>query len=140
MNNNKGRNIRILSLSVIMAMSLGIYGCSAKSDSVGSNLPSDSSQTTTESGSSQASSESAAESGGVELTVDELKAFDGQDGQPAYVAVDGIIYDVSETRKWKNGKHENGVVAGTDLTELINASPHGKSILGEAKIVGKIKQ
>lgn len=139
MNKNNGRKIRILSVSVIMAMSLGVYGCSAKSDSAGTNLPAETSQTTAENTSNETSTETANASGSIELTLDELKAFDGQDGQPAYVAVDGVIYDVSETRKWKNGKHENGIVAGIDLTELINSSPHGKSILGEAKIVGKIK-
>lgn len=73
------------------------------------------------------------------LTLDELKQYDGQNGNAAYVAVDGVIYDVTRVRKWKDGKHEMGVTAGQDLTDLISQSPHGKSILSEAPIVGKIK-
>lgn len=73
------------------------------------------------------------------LTLEELKQYDGQNGNPAYVAVDGIIYDVSKVRKWKDGKHEMGVTAGQDLSELIGQSPHGKAILSEATVVGKIK-
>lgn len=73
------------------------------------------------------------------LTLDGLKQYDGQNGNSAYVAVDGVIYDVTRVRKWKDGKHEMGVTAGQDLTDLISQSPHGKSILSEAPIVGKIK-
>ncbi|NLG57268.1 MAG: cytochrome B5, partial [Clostridiales bacterium] len=29
------------------------------------------------------------------MTLEELKAFDGKEGRRAYIAVDGIIYDVT---------------------------------------------
>ena len=47
------------------------------------------------------------------FTLDELKQYNGKDGKPAYVAVDGIVYDVSASDKWKNGDH-NGFEAGND--------------------------
>lgn len=54
----------------------------------------------------------------------ELKQYNGKDGKPAYVfAVDGIVYDVSASDKWKNGDH-NGFETGNDLTdEIKNVSP-----------------
>ncbi len=73
---------------------------------------------------------------GLELTLDELKAFNGKDGARAYVAVDGIVYDMTDSLPWKNGQH-NGFEAGNDLTDAIkNASPHGVSKLANVKPVG----
>ena len=75
----------------------------------------------------------------LELTLDELAKYNGKDGQPAYIAVDGIIYDVTNSPKWKNGEH-NGFKAGNDLTnEIKNISPHGVKILERLNKVGTVK-
>ena len=64
--------------------------------------------------------------------------FNGKDGNPAYVAVDGIIYDVSASPAWKNGGH-NGFEAGKDLTnEIKTISPHGVVKLENVPEVGRI--
>jgi len=74
----------------------------------------------------------------VEMTAEELSAFNGKDGQPAYIAVDGVIYDVTDVSFWKNGDH-NGFEAGNDLTEQIkNVSPHGVSKLKGIPVVGSL--
>lgn len=74
----------------------------------------------------------------LELTLEELSEFNGKDGNRAYVAVEGIIYDVTDLGAWKNGMH-NGVSAGKDLTdEIMNQSPHGTSTLSKAEEVGKL--
>ena len=74
----------------------------------------------------------------VELTLEELAAFDGLDGRPAYVAVDGIVYDMSNSRSWPGGNH-NGFQAGQDLTEAIrNDSPHGVGNLSRVPEIGRI--
>jgi len=74
------------------------------------------------------------------FTLDELKQYNGKDGKPAYVAVDGIVYDVSASDKWKNGDH-NGFEAGNDLTdEIKNVSPHGVKMLDRAPVVGKLAE
>ena len=79
-----------------------------------------------------------AENGTLELTLAELAKYNGKDGQPAYVAVDGVIYDVSAYPKWKNGNH-NGYSAGNDLTDIIkNKSPHGVAKLKGVPVVGKL--
>ncbi len=72
------------------------------------------------------------------FTVEELAKFDGKNGNPAYVAVDGVVYDVSNVPQWKDGEH-NGMKAGNDLTEQIKSqSPHGTSVLKELPVVGKL--
>lgn len=67
----------------------------------------------------------------------ELAKFDGQDGQPAYVAVDGVVYDVSNVEAWQGGKH-HGNLAGQELTSVIDGqSPHGRKVLAKLPVVGK---
>ncbi len=71
------------------------------------------------------------------FTLTELAKYDGQNGHKAYVAVDGVVYDMTLLGSWKNGQH-HGVSAGTDLTAAFSKSPHAKSILKLAKVVGTL--
>jgi predicted heme/steroid binding protein len=57
------------------------------------------------------------------FTLKELAQYDGNNGKPAYVAVYGIVYDVSKVAAWAGGKHF-GLTAGKDLTKEFN-SHHG---------------
>jgi cytochrome b involved in lipid metabolism len=50
------------------------------------------------------------------FTPEELSFYNGKNGNPAYVVVDGIVYDISASNYWKNGIHENLHQAGRDLT------------------------
>ena len=87
---------------------------------------------------SAAATTPSAENGTLELTLDQLKQYDGKNGNPAYVAVDGVIYDVTNVPQWKNGEH-NGYSAGNDLTDIIkNKSPHGVKQLKGIPVVGKL--
>lgn len=73
------------------------------------------------------------------FTLQELSSYNGENGNPAYIAVDGIVYDVSDIDSWKNGSH-NGFKAGADLTVEINEqAPHGTSTLENLPIVGKLE-
>jgi predicted heme/steroid binding protein len=71
----------------------------------------------------------------LEFTLEELAVFDGTNGKKAYIAVDGFIYDVTDSSDWKNGSH-NGFRAGNDLSIAINSSPHGKSFLTRVPKIG----
>lgn len=51
------------------------------------------------------------------FTAENLKQYNGLNGQPAYIAVDGIVYDVSSL--FRNGQHE-GCSAGQDVTSEFN--------------------
>lgn len=66
------------------------------------------------------------------FTLEELSKFDGQNGNPAYIAINGIVYDVTNDRNWKNGSH-HGFSAGKDLTADF---PHKSSLLANVSIVG----
>jgi predicted heme/steroid binding protein len=76
----------------------------------------------------------------IELTLEELKKYNGKNDMPAYVAVDGVIYDVTESKYWKDGGH-NGFEAGQDLTkEIKEVSPHGIKNLERVEEIGLIKE
>ncbi|OGS04373.1 MAG: hypothetical protein A3I76_02650 [Elusimicrobia bacterium RIFCSPLOWO2_02_FULL_61_11] len=67
----------------------------------------------------------------------ELKKYDGKNGMPAYAAVDGIVYDLSKSRSWKDGKHMALHNAGSDLSaELRNKAP--KALHKDGKIMEKM--
>jgi len=71
------------------------------------------------------------------FTLDELKTFDGLNGNPAYVAVNGNVYDVTNAKGWSNGAHQTHL-AGQDLSSVIASAPHGTSILDKLTIVGTL--
>lgn len=71
------------------------------------------------------------------FTLEELAQYDGKNGNDSYVAVSGIVYDVTNADKWQNGSHY-GVQAGTDCTTAISRSPHGISVLDGLPIVGTL--
>ena len=103
-------------LTILIIMTLVVTSCSSQSPN-GDQSPSDEDK--------------------ISLTLSELAEYDGKDGNPAYVAVDGVIYDVSDSNLWTNGDH-NGFEAGRDLSEGIKSSPHGVAILSRMPIVGEI--
>lgn len=73
------------------------------------------------------------------FTKDQLAKYDGLNGNPAYIAVSGVVYDVSNVKQWRTGRHQ-GYTAGLDLTDAIQQSPHGTSVLDGLPIVGKYVQ
>ena len=68
------------------------------------------------------------------MSLKEIKTHDGKNGNSAFVALNGNVYDVSKIEAWKGGKHHKGMVAGTDLTPYINLSPHGADIINKLKL------
>lgn len=91
---------------------------------------------------SSSAGESASESSATEMrtfTIEELSQYNGKNGQPGYVAVDGVVYDVTDVEAWKDGEHKQGLTAGNELTEEItNQSPHGLKVLEGLPIVGTL--
>lgn len=67
-----------------------------------------------------------------------LALRNGQDKADIWVALNGIIYDVTESRLWKNGKHYEHW-AGQDLTDELKDAPHTGAVFLKFKAVGKLK-
>ncbi|WP_341224617.1 cytochrome b5 domain-containing protein [uncultured Arcticibacterium sp.] len=65
----------------------------------------------------------------------QLALRNGQDKEEIWVALHGIIYDVSDSRLWKNGKHYEHW-AGQDLTDELADAPHTESVFEKFKQVG----
>ena len=71
------------------------------------------------------------------VSMTELEANDGLEGRPAWIAVNGIVFDVSQSPGWDDGEHR-GVKAGTDGTDLFVGSPHTYEFMARTPIVGRL--
>jgi predicted heme/steroid binding protein/uncharacterized membrane protein len=75
-----------------------------------------------------------------EITSEELLSCSGMDENPAYIAFQGNIYDVSKSPLWPKGLHMNRHSAGKDLSGEISAAPHGLEVLERYPQVGILKK
>jgi predicted heme/steroid binding protein len=73
-----------------------------------------------------------------ELTLAELANFDGEEGRPAYFAFKGKIYDVSQSKLWRNGNHMKRHQAGVDLTDILSQAPHDEDKILVMPEVGQL--
>jgi len=71
------------------------------------------------------------------FTLQELSKFNGKGGNPAYVAVNGTVYDVTNNATWAAATHF-GLTAGKDLTNEFASCHAGQPILSKLKVVGKL--
>jgi predicted heme/steroid binding protein/uncharacterized membrane protein len=72
------------------------------------------------------------------FTKDDLISHNGEHGSKSYIAYKDKVYDVSGSRKWKDGVHVQIHHAGMDLTEAIDNAPHGPELLADFPVVGKL--
>ena len=72
------------------------------------------------------------------FTLEELKQFDGKEGRPAYFAMDGVVFDATNSRLWRNGSHVRKHEAGEELSAAIMTAPHGKSVADRLPRVGVV--
>jgi predicted heme/steroid binding protein len=68
----------------------------------------------------------------------QLALRNGQDRDDVWVAYDGYIYDVGESRLWRNGKHYEHW-AGQDLTAELADAPHKADVFKKFKIIGVLR-
>jgi len=70
-------------------------------------------------------------------SLSQLALRNGQDREEVWIAYKGVIYDVSRSKMWREGKHY-GNFAGQDLTKEFSDSPHGEYVFNRFPIIGKL--
>jgi predicted heme/steroid binding protein len=73
------------------------------------------------------------------LTRRELSRYNGKNGVPAYIACEGLVYDVTGSFLWPEGEHQAFHAAGADLTASLHEAPHGAGVLAHLSIVGTLE-
>jgi predicted heme/steroid binding protein len=129
--------MKALFISFIIVMALSLSACSPKGseenhdkgveESLGVNRPATEQQPLSET------------SSGIQITLSELSSFNGKNGNPAYIAVDGIVYDVTKHPAWAGGDHRGRFEPGKDYSVEMRTIPrHGTSKLGDVPAVGTL--
>lgn len=67
----------------------------------------------------------------------QLALRNGQDKDEVWIAYKGDIYDVTESRLWRRGKHYEHW-AGQDLTPELKDAPHTEKVFERFRIIGKL--
>lgn len=69
----------------------------------------------------------------------QLALRNGQDRPEIWVAYLGIIYDVTDSRMWRDGKHYEHW-AGQDLSHELKDAPHNERVFERFTVVGQLKE
>lgn len=68
----------------------------------------------------------------------QLAKRNGQDKEEIWVAFQGKIYDVTNSRLWRNGMHYEHW-AGQDLTEELADAPHTAQVFERFEVIGLLE-
>ena len=71
-------------------------------------------------------------------TISQLALRNGQDREQVWCAYKGLIYDVTKSKLWINGKHYEHW-AGQDLTDEFKDAPHTVNVFDKFDVVGKVQ-
>lgn len=117
----KVKRITIGLILVLLLCTLPLFGCKSGKSASGSK------DTTLISAASDLKS----------FTAEELSVYNGKDGNPAYIAVDGKVYDVTDVSQWKDGIHAGEYEAGKDVTDILKTkAPHSASKMDGVPVIG----
>ncbi len=72
-------------------------------------------------------------------TENQLALRNGQDLPQIWVAYKGLIFDVTSSRLWRDGKHYEHW-AGQDLTSELPDAPHTEQVFDKFEVVGKLSK
>jgi predicted heme/steroid binding protein len=71
------------------------------------------------------------------FTRQQLALRNGQDKPEIWIAYKGIIYEVTNSKLWRNGKHYEHW-AGQDLTDELKDAPHTEWVFEKLVVVGRL--
>lgn len=71
-------------------------------------------------------------------TRSQLALRNGMEKEEVWIAYKGIIFDVTRSNLWRDGKHYEHW-AGQDLTAELADSPHGERVFEKFVPIGKLK-
>jgi predicted heme/steroid binding protein len=71
-------------------------------------------------------------------TKQQLALRNGQDKPEIWVAYQGVIYDVTNSKMWRNGKHYEHW-AGQDLTDELIDAPHNNKVFDKFTAIGQLE-
>ena len=74
------------------------------------------------------------------MNLAELAEHDGRDGRRAYIAVNGTVYDVTDSPRWEEGLHPPDHQAGKDLTEELAKAPHVRTVIERFPVIGSLEE
>ena len=66
-----------------------------------------------------------------------LALRNGRDREEIWIALDGLIYDVTDSRLWREGQHYEHW-AGQEMDKELEDAPHNKEVVEKFKIVGRL--
>jgi len=67
----------------------------------------------------------------------QLALRNGQDRPQIWIAWQGLIYDVTSSRLWRDGKHYEHW-AGQDLTDELPDAPHNEKVFEKFSVIGRL--
>ncbi len=131
--------IPIVAIIALLAIGYGAYVLTQSSTTT------DTTSSTPEPSTAVSASPSAASpsTSSTAITSAQLAKNNGKSGAKCWVAINGTVYDVSNSNEWRNGEHtpSNGQAkCGRDESSSIGASPHGSSVLSSLPTVGTLAQ
>ncbi|MEX0883378.1 MAG: cytochrome b5 [Cyclobacteriaceae bacterium] len=71
----------------------------------------------------------------IRITKNQLALRNGQDKPDIWIGFRGMIYDLGNSRLWKNGKHYEHW-AGQDLTDQLVDAPHTAHVFDKFEPIG----
>ena len=72
------------------------------------------------------------------FTLTEIEDYNGQNGNPIYIAYKGKVYDVTKSKLWSNGIHMHKHISGCDLSSELQFAPHSEEVLESFPVIGEL--